>query len=489
MSIVGPNFPTAATGNTSAISGGTISWGNPANIENNDGAVATCTLPSNAISTQISDDLIGSAFGFSIPSTDTIVGILLEVSVRQSTILGGGATENLVNLLKSGSVAGVDRSAGATPGTTLATVSYGSSADLWGTSWVPSDFSNIGAAVSYENATVAAIRTVSVDFFRITVFTHSVFNESLSYTLTSGIADGEAAKMNAAISTSAQSGFSNNATLNISTSLNFSSTSAAVEIGSDIPGTPQLNLSLTPAMAITGAIVTTPSALSFSLISSASEDGSNGATRGITLSTSGQVFNNVSIGGTRPLLPDVYTSLVTSEHNQRPKFMAMIAGMVQPYVDNINLLRNFVNLFDLDQAVGQQLDMVGVWIGVTRNIAIPLTGVYFSFNTSGLGFNQGTWFGIGDSASGLTVLSDGQYRLLLRAKIASNHWDGTVPGAYAIWAIVFQFEPFNITITDNQDMTMVITLLGSNIPAVTKALLTNGYIALVPAGVSVTYVT
>lgn len=161
MPTTGPNFPTAATGNTSAIGGGTKIWTNPTNIEANDGAVATCT----SVGGQVSDDLIGTGFGFAITSTDTINGILFEV---RYACAGGGSTENTVNLLKAGVSSGTNKSTGATPPTGLTTVSYGGSGDLWGTTWTPTDINNanFGAATSYN---VGAADNVTVDFFRITI--------------------------------------------------------------------------------------------------------------------------------------------------------------------------------------------------------------------------------------------------------------------------------------------------------------------------------
>lgn len=167
----GPNLPTAATGNTSVIGGGNVVWGTPTNIELADGSNAVNTLPGNGTGTQISDDLIGTGFAFAIASTDTINGILLEVNVRQSIITGGGALENSVRLLRAGVASGTDKSTGAQPGTALAIVSYGGAADSWGTTWAPADINNpnFGAAVSYQNPNVTTSRTVSVDFFRITI--------------------------------------------------------------------------------------------------------------------------------------------------------------------------------------------------------------------------------------------------------------------------------------------------------------------------------
>lgn len=481
MAQAGPNFPTVATGSSNAIGGGTIAWTNPSNIEANDGNSAGCT-PAAATT----NDLRGGSFLLGIPSNATIDGILLEVSAFAG--VGGIEKFNTV-ALESGGGSSANRATAATLATSPTVFSFGGSADLWGTTWTPVQANAVIANVSLVSSTGVPAGSVLVDFFRVTVFFHTIFSEGIALTSTASQVSGAANKINVAASTSATTGIGLTDSMVISSALSLSNTAGIAELGVDVPGTPSITLTATAGAAITGVTVLGTQALAFGNTAGFAETGGVGNSRGITLSSSPGAFMSAIIAGTPLLTSDAYTSLVTSEHNKRPNFMAMIAVQVQAYVDNINLLRSFKALFDLDVAIGQQLDMLGLWIGASRNIPIPLTGVYFAFNTTGLGFNQGTWFGIGDSASGLTTLSDDQYRLLLRAKIASNHWDGTVPGAYAIWAIVFQFEPFNILIQDNQDMTMQFTLVGTNIPAVTKALLTNGLIALIPAGVSATYVT
>jgi hypothetical protein len=162
MPTTGPNFPTAATGNTATIGGGSVAWTSPTNIEVSDGVFATAVLNAS-----VSDDLIGTGFGFAIAGTDTINGILLEVNYKSSV---SGPIEANVRLLKAGTAAGTDKSTGASLPTVVTTVSYGSAADLWGTTWTPADVNNtsFGAATVYNN--VGALnRTVSVDFFRITI--------------------------------------------------------------------------------------------------------------------------------------------------------------------------------------------------------------------------------------------------------------------------------------------------------------------------------
>lgn len=185
------------------------------------------------------------------------------------------------------------------------------------------------------------------------------------------------------------------------------------------------------------------------------------------------------------LLTD-YTSLITSEHADKPKFMAMVSLLAQWGADRRNMLASIPGLFDIDSAVGQQLDFIGEWVGVKRTLSVPLSGVYFSFDTSGVGFDQGTWLGPYDPTTGLVSLPDDQYRILLYATIAANNWDGTVPGAYTAWNMIFQPLGYSVLISDNQDMTMSIVLVGPTPDAVTLALFTGGYLNLRPAGVGIT---
>lgn len=180
-----------------------------------------------------------------------------------------------------------------------------------------------------------------------------------------------------------------------------------------------------------------------------------------------------------------YTSLITSEHQSSPRFVAMVSLLGQWAVDRRSLLASIPELYDIDAAVGQQLDRIGEWVGVSRKLSLPLTGVYFSFDTAGLGFDQGTWLGPFDPTSGLVSLPDEQYRILLYATIAANNWDGTVPTAYAAWNTIFAPLGYSILIEDNQNMTMDVVLVGPSPDAVTLALFTGGYLNLRPAGVGI----
>lgn len=86
-----------------------------------------------------------------------------------------------------------------------------------------------------------------------------------------------------------------------------------------------------------------------------------------------------------------FLRLIPPEHRDKSKFVATVKLWLQPFVDNINLLDSLPGLFDLDTAVGQQLDFVGQWVGLTRYINEPLD-VFFSFDIEGLGFDEGVWY-------------------------------------------------------------------------------------------------
>ncbi len=182
----------------------------------------------------------------------------------------------------------------------------------------------------------------------------------------------------------------------------------------------------------------------------------------------------------------IYLNLVTSEYNQQPNFMAMIEGVVEPIASNTRLLSNMVSLFDLDTAVGDQLDKIGQWVGLSRNVAVPLTGVFFSWNTANLGWDQGNWRDP-NGGSSLVSLPDANYRTLLRAGIASNQWDGTIPGAYDAWNTMFAGTGTGILIQDYQDMSVTFALTGTIPSAVDLALFTGGYLNLKSAGVRIRY--
>lgn len=185
-----------------------------------------------------------------------------------------------------------------------------------------------------------------------------------------------------------------------------------------------------------------------------------------------------------------YVRLITTEHVDKPKFVATVTISVQPFIDEQNLIFYSPELYDLDTAVGTQLDVVGLWVGVTRYTSTPLTGVYFAFDTVDLGFDQGVWQGAFDPTTGIVCLIDSTYRLLLKARILANHWDGTVSGAMGALSLLFNESSTPNTklfLEDNFDMTMTFIVAGQLPNALFLALLASGALGIKPVGVGVNY--
>jgi uncharacterized protein DUF2612 len=155
-----------------------------------------------------------------------------------------------------------------------------------------------------------------------------------------------------------------------------------------------------------------------------------------------------------------YLSLITSEYQSSPNYLAWLLQNLYKLNDVTQVLAGFIIAFDLDYAVGVQLDTVGQYIGASRTV-----GFQPSNNVS-------------------PVLDDATYRLLLKAKIASNYWSGTIDGLQGVWQQLFPGG--QIVIIDNQNMTATITLSGT-FSSIVVDLINNGYIVPRPEGVLYDY--
>lgn len=181
-----------------------------------------------------------------------------------------------------------------------------------------------------------------------------------------------------------------------------------------------------------------------------------------------------------------YLNLITSAWSKKPKFTAMISLDVSVQVQVQKLLQSMIPIFDLSfPPVGDQLDIIGEWVGVSRNVNIPISGVYFTWDGTDptVGWDFGSWQP-SSLPTTITTLPDDAYLTLIRAKIASNAWDGTTNGAYRIWDAVF--PQFTILIQDNMNMTYALGITGGIVDSLTLALITGGYIPLRPEGVLIT---
>lgn len=155
-----------------------------------------------------------------------------------------------------------------------------------------------------------------------------------------------------------------------------------------------------------------------------------------------------------------YLKMVTSQHQNKPKFLSWLAASLT-LVDDVSTLVNvFDSSFDIDLATGSQLEIIGKILGVSRLVNFQPT----------------------DGSS--PMLDDNMYRLILKARILQNQWDGTMPQMQAMWKTVFSDAIF--ILKDNQDMTLEVLVIGLS-TQMERDLTTNGYIIPKPQGVSMIF--
>ncbi len=155
-----------------------------------------------------------------------------------------------------------------------------------------------------------------------------------------------------------------------------------------------------------------------------------------------------------------YLDRITSEHKTRPYFMALVEARLKPFADLYECLETFDAAFDLDTAVGKQLDIIGEYVGVSRLLNFQPVSI--------------------DSA----LLTDGFYRLLIKARISLNNWDGTTANVKQIWQDLF--PEYDIDVIDNQDMSILIHVTGLG-SLFENEVIQHGYINPKPMGVLINY--
>lgn len=182
-----------------------------------------------------------------------------------------------------------------------------------------------------------------------------------------------------------------------------------------------------------------------------------------------------------------YTELITNYHATRPLYVQHVDLSTRPLNDTASTLQALINAFDIDAAVGEQLDILGEWVGRSRKVSEPIVGVYFSFDTDDIGFDQGVWRRAYDPDSGFVDLSDEAYRMVLRTKIAINQWDGQNDSLPGILDFATAGSGLRMQIVDNQDMTISVLIYPeTSMDSVSRevlAVIRQGYLTVKAAGV------
>ena len=190
---------------------------------------------------------------------------------------------------------------------------------------------------------------------------------------------------------------------------------------------------------------------------------------------------------------DYYLALITSQYKTSPKFMAWMDYLISIIGDASTVADSIVAAFDIDTAVGLQFDTLGVLIGLTRAVKTPISGIFFEWDyvssPPGLRcWGTGSWRDPSEGSTVMTILPDDAYRQILKFKILTNSWDGTLPGLYNAWDAIFAADGLVLSVEDTGSLHLIYTVTGDVIPATIEYILLGNYIPIKPAGVSLTYV-
>lgn len=155
-----------------------------------------------------------------------------------------------------------------------------------------------------------------------------------------------------------------------------------------------------------------------------------------------------------------YLNVITSQHRTKEKYINFVSNLLKPLFDVAECLLNYDYDFDLDYAVGNQLDIIGKIVGVDRYVDFVLS-------------------------DGTNKLNDDDYRVLVKAKIAQNHWDGTRENIFNIWDNLFPNVRLNLI--DNLNMTCLVFVSAESMTQNQIGMLYAGLLVPRPAGVQYNY--
>jgi len=167
-------------------------------------------------------------------------------------------------------------------------------------------------------------------------------------------------------------------------------------------------------------------------------------------------------------LTEELTNLLIKQYWEKPKAKAEIQLLASKWEQAIALLSALDPAFDLDNAVGPQLDVLGRIVGISRSVPSVIPKIYFGFsaNPDSKGFaskfNQsrigGPFYSKFSSAFTDLQLGDNDYRFFIRVKASLNRASGYLSSDHYIGIQDVVLAAFNgrAYVVDNLDMTLTL---------------------------------
>ena len=114
-------------------------------------------------------------------------------------------------------------------------------------------------------------------------------------------------------------------------------------------------------------------------------------------------------------------SLTINQLGDSASFLALINVIAQSY-DSLDDMLHYIATFNLEQAQGVWLDLIGLIVGQSRVVPTVLQAEYFGYRgqPTGVAYGVARYRKRGDATTATSVLGDTEYRNAIRGRIARN---------------------------------------------------------------------
>jgi len=127
---------------------------------------------------------------------------------------------------------------------------------------------------------------------------------------------------------------------------------------------------------------------------------------------------------------DAYRDLLIKQYWDKPRARAEIELQAGTWESVRDILQQFGDVFDIDQATGDRLDIIGKIVGISRTVPFVIAKIAFGFadNPDARGFdskfdviaNTAPFLSKFESTHTTLELGDADYRFFIKARIAAN---------------------------------------------------------------------
>lgn len=157
-----------------------------------------------------------------------------------------------------------------------------------------------------------------------------------------------------------------------------------------------------------------------------------------------------------------YSDLLIWQYQDKPKALTTIKLLEETIAQGFIDLYQLQNVLNIEEATGDQLDLVGKHVGQLRIINGYQLRKFFGFQNAqnAMSFSRtrkggGQWYRKRDPLADSVRLSDEDYRFLIKCRIIKNYQTGTLPNIIEACRFIFGE---GCRIVDNYDMTVSISV-------------------------------